>query len=93
MNDVKEIKEKLKAETKKIKNEAREKILGYFLTALGLVAAFAWNDAVKSLIEFLFPLSNNVLIAKFGYAIFITLIVVIFSIYLTRLLKKNENQK
>lgn len=93
MNDVKEIKEKLKAETEKIKNEAREKILGYFLTALGLVAAFAWNDAVKSLIEFLFPLSNNALIAKFGYAIFITLIVVIFSIYLTRLLKKNENQK
>lgn len=93
MNDIKEIKQKLKEETERIKNEAREKILGYFLTALGLVAAFAWNDAVKNLIEFLFPLSNNALIVKFGYAIFITIIVVILSIYLTKLFKKNKEEK
>jgi hypothetical protein len=90
MNDVKKIKNKLKEDTELIKNQAKEKIFGYFLTALGLVAAFAWNDAVKSLIETFFPLNSNALWAKFGYAVLITLIVVILSIYLTKFSNKEK---
>ncbi|MCX7589982.1 MAG: DUF5654 family protein [Patescibacteria group bacterium] len=90
MNDIDKIKEKIKKETENIRNEAREKILGYLMTALGLVAAFAWNDAVKSLIESLFPFSNSAILAKFIYALFITLIVVIASVYLNKLFNKKE---
>lgn len=93
MDKSNDIKKTLKEETEKIKNEARERILGYFLTALGLVAAFAWNDAVKSLIEYFFPLNNKGLWAKFGYALVITLIVVIFSIYANNLFKQNQKDK
>lgn len=74
----------------KIKQELNNKILGYILAGLGLVAGLAWNDAIKTLIEYLFPLEKNGLWAKFLYAILITLIVVIFSVYLTRIFKSKE---
>jgi hypothetical protein len=88
-----EIKEKIKQESELIRKEIKEKIIGYLLTALGLVAAFAWNDAVKSAIEYFFPLSQNNLFAKLIYAISITILVVIVSIYLARLSSKKEEKK
>jgi hypothetical protein len=73
-----------------IKQELNNKILGYILAGLGLVAGLAWNDAIKTLIEYLFPLEKNGLWAKFLYAILITLVVVILSVYLTRIFKRKE---
>ncbi|MGB9608819.1 MAG: DUF5654 family protein [Minisyncoccia bacterium] len=88
MNDIKNFKEKIKQESEEIKKEIREKIIGYLLTALGLVVAFAWNDAVKSLIEYVFPLSTNTLTAKFIYATILTIILVLVSIYLAKISNK-----
>ena len=77
---------------KKIKDEitkaTKEQIMGYIITAFGLVAGLAWNDAIKSLIEYIFPLSPNTLLLKFIYAILITLVVVLISNYLIKLIKK-----
>ena len=70
--------------------EIKEKIIGYILTALGLVAGLAWNDAIKALIENLFPVSHNGLIAKFIYVIILTLIIVIISFHLTKLIRKQK---
>jgi len=65
---------------------------GYILAAFGLVAALAWNDAIKILIEYFFPLKRNTVLIKFTYAILITFIVVIISIYLKRLLSDKDNE-
>jgi hypothetical protein len=77
--------EKLREEGKKIKREINKKTVTYIVTALGLVAGLAWSDAVKSLIEYLFPLAQNTLTAKFVYAILMTIVLAIVAIYLTRI--------
>lgn len=71
-----------------LKREIREKTLTYIVAAFGLVAGLAWNEAIKSLIEYLFPLSQNTLLAKFIYAIVVTLLVVIATSSLVRFLNK-----
>ena len=70
--------------------EVREQTLGFITAGLGLVAGLAWNDAIKALIEYLFPLEKNGIPAKFLYAIVITLVVVFLSVYLVRWLKREE---
>lgn len=93
MVDLKEEISEIKNESLKIKNEVIQKISGYMFAAFGLVAALAWNDAIKSLIEEFFPIEKSTVIIKFLYAILITVVVVITSYYLTKLLTKKENKK
>ena len=85
------VKEKVNEESKKLKGEVSDKVSGYILGALGLVAGLAWNEAVKALIDSFFPPdASGGVAAKFIYAIVITLVVVIATIYITRLLKKDS---
>jgi len=74
----------------RIKHEIREKMLSYILAAFGLVAGLAWNEAIKELIEYIFPNKGNSLIAKFIYALALTVILVCISVYLAKLFKKDE---
>ena len=90
---MKSIKDKIKGESERIKKEIRQKTIGYILTAFGLVAGLAWNEAIKGLIEYFFPLNKNTILAKFIYAIIITLVVVIVSVYVMRLLGGNKEGK
>ena len=83
----------IKGETSKIKREVRKKSLGYILAGFAIVGGLAWNDAIKALIAIMFPNSTDSLFAKFGYAILITLIIVVISMYLTRLFKEEESNK
>lgn len=86
-----------KTETKKrlaIRAQIREKTTGYILTALGLVAGLAWNDAISSFIKSFFPLDTNGVIAKFVYAGLVTVVIVIISNSLLRVLEgKDESAK
>jgi thiosulfate reductase cytochrome b subunit len=78
---------------KKIHDEAlevRKSSIGYILTALGLVAGLAWNDAITAAINALFPLDKNALWVKFAYAAIITLAVVIVATYLTKYAMKER---
>lgn len=69
-------------ETKKrLKNQT----MGYLVSAFGLVAALAWNDAIKSLIELLFPFANSGVLIKFIYAVLITVLVVLVGQYVFKL--------
>ncbi len=84
-----------KTETKKkkaLRAELREKTTGYILTALGLVAGLAWNDAIGSAIKFFFPqdADSNGIVAKFIYAVIITIVIVIISTSLLRVLGPKE---
>lgn len=70
--------------------EIKKRIIGYIVAASGLVAGLAWNDAIKSMIEYLFPLEKNTLAIKFIYAVIITVIVVMVTVYLARIIKKYD---
>lgn len=74
----------------KLQSEIRERTLGYIIAAFGLVAGLAWNDAIKALIEYLFPIQENTLSAKIIYAILITLVVVVCTMYLNYMFQKDE---
>jgi len=87
------IKEKIKIGASALNHEVRNKVAGYITAAFGLVAGLAWNDAIKSLIDYLFPLEKNGLWAKFIYAVLITLVLVTVSIFAMRIFKKEKEEK
>ena len=74
----------------KLQKEFRERISGYVIGAFGLVASLAWNDAISSLIEKVFPLGKDTVVAKFIYALVMTVVLVIIAVYLVKLLKKDD---
>lgn len=80
--------ETIKQTGAELKNEVAEKVVGYITGAFGLVAGLAWNDAIGELIKEVFPLGKNTVIAKFVYAVVITIIIVIVSMYLVKLFNK-----
>ena len=77
---------KIRKEGKRQFREVKERTLGYVIAALSLVAGLAWNEAIKAIIESLFPIQQNSLRVKILYALLITFAVVFISIYLARLL-------
>lgn len=77
----------------KFREELRKKSFGYITTAFGLVAGLAWNEAIKSSIEQFFPLSQNGMIAKFVYAIVITVVLVLISVYILAIPEKEDAKK
>jgi len=79
---------KIKNEIKEVKKELKENTLTLILGGFGLVAALAWNEAIKTLFETFFP-KESALIGKFIYAIIVTVIVVVVSSQL----KKISQQK
>jgi len=79
-----------KKEISNLKEGFRNKLLSYITAAFGLVAGLAWNDAIKSLIEYFFPLEKNTILLKFIYAILITLVFVFVTLYLLKIFEKKE---
>ena len=86
---MRKIKEKLTREQLRFRREARNQTITLIVTSFSFVAGLAWNEAVKSAIEVLFPAGNG-LTAKIMYALFLTLIVVVVSYFLTRLKHPGE---
>lgn len=85
--------ERIKIEGKKLELEMKKRIVVYITAAFGLVAGLAWNEAVKALIEYFFPLDKGTVLAKFIYALGITLVLVLVSVYLAKLALKEEDKK
>lgn len=73
-----------------IEREVRERVVGYLTAALGLVAGLAWNDAISALIAHWFPIERNSILAKFIYAGAVTVVVVLITTYVVRLLRRSE---
>jgi len=87
--------EKIKKESSKISREIKEKTLGFIITAFGLVAGLAWNEAIQSLIKSFFSVDKDSIWVKFIYAIVMTLVLVFITIYLAKIFGKDgeENKK
>lgn len=77
--------EQTEEEKKDLKVEVLEKISSLATAGFGLVAALAWNDAIKAAFDAMFPRPGGNLIALLVYAVVITVIVVIITIQLGRL--------
>ena len=60
-----------------------ERMITLVLGGFGLVGALAWNEAIQGLFKQLFGEAGS-LVAKFGYAIFVTVIITLVSLRLSR---------
>ena len=86
------MKKKKLRKPKSFKSEVKKQTIGYITAAFGLVAGLAWNDAVKSLISYFFPLEKNSIFIKFSYAILLTLVLVLVSIYLFKIANRKKKK-
>jgi hypothetical protein len=64
--------------------EILDKFSNLITTALGLVAALAWNEAIQLLFTQLLGQSGGALAAKFFYAVLITLVVIFATMAVSR---------
>ena len=67
----------------------QKKSIALIMDGFGLVAALAWNEAIKSLFENLFQDKGSI-ISKFSYAVIVTIIIVLVSMRLQKPSKKGE---
>ena len=76
--------------------EVLERFSQLITTALGLVAALAWNTAIQNLFDRIFGKAGAALVGQFLYAILITLVVIFATIAVTRAAeraKKDEAER
>ena len=70
-------------ERPKLPRAVLDKAITLMLAGFGFVAALAWNEAIQGLFQAVFGSAGS-LIAKFGYAIVLTVIVTIVTMRLSR---------
>lgn len=76
---------------KDLKLEILEKMSTLVTAGFGLVAALAWNEAIKKLFEVIFGKASN-LMAMFGYAIIVTVIVVLVTMKIGRAVNRLKGE-
>ncbi len=81
-----------KEEQKKLRSEVWGRLIVSLLAAFGFVVALSWNDAIKSVIDYYFPLGSSGLVPKFVYAIALTIGVAVIGFYLSKLAAKKEEK-
>ncbi len=64
--------------------EVLDKFSELITTALGLVAALAWNEAIQQLFTQVLGEAGGALAAKFFYALIVTLIVILATLSVSR---------
>ena len=82
--------EHIKSGSKELRLETSQQVVGYIGAGFGLIASLAWNEAIKALIEYIFPLKQDTILAKFIYAGVMTLILVFVTLYLVKVFKLNK---
>ncbi|MFC1656748.1 DUF5654 family protein [Patescibacteria group bacterium] len=73
----------------KVQRKAILQALTYIMAAFGLVAALAWNEAIKELINQYFEEGSNI-ISKFIYAIVVTFIAVLVTLSISKFQDKEK---
>jgi len=80
-------KEKAIKELRKLQKEMIDKFSTLNTTAFGCIVAFAWNGAVQAIFRNIFGITNEV-IPSVTYAIVVTVIAVIVTIWISRLARR-----
>ena len=76
---------------KKLQLEILEKFATLVTAGFGLVAALAWNDAIKKLFEIIFG-KQSILGAMFGYALLVTIIIVFVTAKLGKVINRLKEE-
>lgn len=74
----------VKAEVANLHKATHAQIFTLIISAFGLVVALAWNTAIQSIFVLIFGKASSVA-AMLSYAIIVTIIAVIVTVYLSRL--------
>lgn len=80
-----------KEEPRTLKEEVLDKIAALVTAAFGLVAALAWNDAIKAIFKEIFGDSSTIS-PMLAYAIVVTIIAVILTIIVARAVANAKNK-
>lgn len=83
---IKKIHKKITQEVKDLRVEVLQKMSDLMTAGLGLVAALAWNEAIKAFFAEFFPAPGNNILALTLYALLITIVVVVITVQLGRAL-------
>lgn len=70
-----------------MKFEIMDKLAALITAAFGLVAALAWNGAIRAIFEEIFGTADNIA-AMVIYAVIVTLLAVLATIWIARAVKK-----
>ena len=81
---------RIKEKSRELRREVKQRITGYIVAALGLVAGLAWNDAIRALIEYVFPMDQGSVWAKFIYAALVSVILVVAAYLIVRWAGRDE---
>ena len=74
-----------------MKAEILDKIAALVTAAFGLVAALAWNGAIRAIFEAVFGSADNIT-AMLIYAVVITVIAVLVTIWIARAVKRAKGE-
>jgi|688.fasta_scaffold1796506_1 hypothetical protein len=59
-------------------------LLYYLLTSFAFIVALSWSSAISTLFDNYFPDKNKSIFSRFLYAIILTFVLILISIYLNR---------
>ena len=74
-----------------MKSEVAEKIAALITAAFGLVAALAWNGAIKAIFLKVFGTSEGI-VPMLIYAIIVTIIAVLATIWIGRVAERSKSE-
>jgi hypothetical protein len=92
----KKVHEKVLSEAKNFRKEFTERTLKLVTTSFGLVAALAWNEVIKEVVEvYVKPFfgKGSGLLSLIIYAVLVTALVVFVSYQLSKLGEEKEEKK
>jgi len=78
-------------EDKEMKAEILDKIAALVTAAFGLVAALAWNGAIRAIFEAVFGTADNIP-AMLIYAVLVTIIAILATIWIARAVKRAKGE-
>jgi membrane protein YdbS with pleckstrin-like domain len=74
-----------------MKAEMMDKLAALVTAAFGLVAALAWNGAIRAIFEAIFGTADNIT-AMLVYAVVVTIIAVLVTIWIARAVKRAKGE-
>ena len=74
-----------------MRNEVIDKLTILVTSAFGLVAALAWNEAIKAIFKEIFG-AADIIVAMVIYAIVITIIAVLVTIWVARVANRTKER-
>jgi TRAP-type C4-dicarboxylate transport system permease small subunit len=74
-----------------MKLEILDKIAALVTVAFGLVAALAWNGAIRAIFQHFFGTADNIP-AMLVYAVVVTIIAVLVAIWIARAVKRAKDE-